>query len=245
MNGFSLILPTINAYDELLLCLKSLNINSKLNNELVLIIDVDKSNSANKKIIDYCETNKIKFNLNKKHLGPYASWNKGAKIAKNEFLCFITDDQYFAPEWDEEIMKYLGENIIISGQLIESGVLPPSFKTIIKDFGEHANNFREKEFLNFVEKIKNKTLVEGIFFIPLAISRNKFFQLGGFETKGRFGIKSVANDVLFIKKAKEKGMRFKSSLSSLSYHFQASSWEKNKKLRKWKNKIKSFLKKHL
>ncbi len=245
MKNFSLILPTVNAYSELAFCIESLKSNSNLKNELIVIVDVGEKGNVNEIIINYLQSHKIRFYLNDKQLGPYGSWNKGAKIAKNKFLCFITDDQYFAPGWDVAIMKHMQKDMIISGQLVEPGVLLPSFKTVIRDFGETAKNFREKDFLIFAEKIKKEELTDGIFFIPLAIDRERFLNLGGFSVKGKFGTKSVPNDVLFIRQAKKNKMQFKSSLSSISYHFQASSWEKHKKIRKWKNKIKSYLKKFL
>lgn len=242
MKSFSLILPTLNAYKELDLCLESLDLNSKLKNELIIILDVDRNKNVDKKIVDVLNRRKIKFFRNKKNLGPYGSWNKGAKIAKKEILCFITDDQYFAPGWDKAIMEYMRKDFIISSQLVEPGVLLPSFSTILRDFGENAVNFKNKEFLEFAEKIRKNSLIEGIFFIPLAIYKKDFFKLGMFSTGGEFGIKGVPNDVLFIRKAKSRGLKFKSSLASISYHFQASSWERWKKLKKWKNKLKIFLK---
>lgn len=241
MEGFSLILPTITAYKELDLCLESLILNSKLRNELIVIVDVDKKKKVNRKIIDVLNSRKVKFFLNNKNLGPYRSWNKGARFAKKEILCFITDDQYFAPGWDEAIMKYMRKNFVISGQLVEPGVLPPSFSTTIRDFGESANNFQKKKFLKFAEKIKEDRLVNGIFFIPLAIYKNKFFNSGMFSTAGDFGVRSVPNDALFVKKARNYRLKFKSSLASVSYHFQASTWGKHRKLRKWKNKCRFFL----
>lgn len=245
MKNFSLVLPTFSAYKELDLCLKSLALNSKLKNELIIIVDVNKKRRANRKVVEVLKSRKINFFINKKNLGPYGSWNRGAKLAKKEILCFITDDQYFAPGWDEAMMKYMRKNFVISSQLVEPGVLLPSFSTILKDFGESAINFQNTEFLQFAKKIKKNKLVDGIFFIPLAIYKKKFFEIGMFPVGGDFGVKSIPNDALFIERAQKYGLKFKSSLASISYHFQASSWEKRKKLKKWKNKLKLFLKKIL
>lgn len=244
-NGFSIILPTKKAAEELNLCLKSLSLNSTLDNELIVIVDIDKDGSANSKVISILKERNIRFIKTHKNLGPYGCWNIGAKLANRQILCFITDDQYFAPDWDSEIIKYMSNNYIISGQLVEPGVLLPAFSTILKDFGESAKNFHENDFIQFVKKIRKERLVNGIFFIPLVIYKKNFINLGGFSTFGNFGIKSKPNDIYFIKKALNSGYKFKTSLSSISYHFQASSWEKHKKLRKWKNKLKLFLKKDL
>ena len=245
MNGFSLILPTIRAHRELDLCLKSIAQNSRLNNELIVIVDLEKKQKTNRPILGILKKRKIKPILNETNLGPYRSWNKGAKKAKQKILCFITDDQYFAPGWDEELLKYMKEDFIISGQVVEPGVVLPSFPTLLKDFGDKANNFREKEFLNYVNKIKKNKLVDGIFFIPLAIYKKKFFELGTFPTKGKFGKKSTPNDVLFIKHAMKKGSKHKTSLASISYHFQACSWEKHREIKKILNYLKLFLKKDI
>lgn len=242
MKTLSLILPTISAYKELDLCLKSIALNSALNNELVIIVDVDKNGYVNQKVLRVLRNNGVRFHLNKKNLGPYGSWNRGAKIAKRNILCFITDDQYFARGWDQGIVKYMRKKFILSGQIVQAGVLLPSFPVVIKDFGEKASNFKEKEFLTFAEKIKEPRLVAGQFFIPLVIYKGDFCSLGDFSTFGEFGVKSVPNDILYIEKAKANGFEFKSSLLSISYHFEASSWEKHKKIRKWKNKLKISIK---
>lgn len=238
MNSFSLILPTVNAYKELSLCLKSIKDNSFLDNELIVIVDRELDGSLNKETIEILIKYRIKYFINDKNIGPYSSWNRGANLANNEALCFITDDQYFAPGWDLGLLKYLKKGYLVSSQLVEPGVLKPSFNTIIKDFGECADNFQEKEFLKFCKQIKGDKLVDGIFFIPLAVFKDDFIALGKFSTVGKFGVKSEPNDVKFVRKAISSGYKFKSSLLSVCYHFQASSWMKHKKIRKWKNLLK-------
>lgn len=237
-KSFSVILPTVNAFAELKLCLVSLKENSRLKNELIVIVDRQKNGKINQRVIEVLKKNSITYIENLNNLGPYGSWNKGAKLAKKEILCFITDDQYFAPGWDKGLLKFMKKNYLISGQLVEPGVLRPSFKTILKDFGENADNFKTKNFLKFAKSIKKNKLVNGIFFIPLAIYKDDFFKLGKFSAKGEFGVNSVANDVFFVKKAIKHGYKFKTSLACISYHFQACSWEKRRKFRKLKNKIK-------
>ncbi len=241
MKSFSLVLPTLKAHQELELCLNSIERNSKLENELIVIVDVEQNGHVNKNVINLLRGKKINYYLNNTNLGPYRSWNKGAKIAKKEILCFITDDQYFAKGWDIGIMKFMKENLIISGQLVEPGVLLPSFPTIVKDFGDGANNFKEKEFLNFAKNIKEDRLVDGIFFIPLAIFKKKFFELNNFPTRGKFGTKSIPNDQQFVKKSIQRGLQFRTSLAGISYHFQAASWGKNRRIKKHINKLKLIL----
>lgn len=237
-RGFSIVLTAYNAPMELELCLESIFIHSDLQHELLVIVDADKLGEVNEKVLevlnDFIKTKReVRVFLNKKNLGPYGSWNKGARLAAREILCFLTDDQYLAPGWDKEIMEYTRKRRILSSQLIEPGVLFPSFGTIVKDFGDSAGNFKKKKFLSFVEASIKKGLIDGVFFIPLVLYKKEFLELGGFPVSGEFGSKdTVANDVAFIRSAIKLGFEFKTSLGSFSYHFQARSWIKFRKIKK-------------
>jgi len=79
-EGFSLILPTCLAADELDLCLKSLIKNSKLIHEYIVLVDpMPKIGTVNRQIIDVLNKYKIPYIINNTNLGSYRSWNKGVE----------------------------------------------------------------------------------------------------------------------------------------------------------------------
>ena len=228
--SFSLILPTYNAAAELSLALSSLKKNSFLDNELIVVVDALKEGGVNKEVLKVLEKAGIKPLINKENLGPYKSWNKGAKKATKPWLCFLTDDQYFAPGWDKALGDFCQKGRILTSQLVEPGIIPVWPTNIKKDFGQNPQEFREKDFLEFVKKQERKELANDGFFIPLVIHREDFWQIGGFPVEGEFGSRDApANDIAFIKKAKAAGFEFKKALNSFSYHFQGSSWRRKKK----------------
>jgi len=228
-RGFSIILPTYNAASELALALRSLKKNSRLNNELIVVVDRLKSGGLSSEVLSVLRQEKIKPLINEKNLGPYGSWNRGARKAKRDWLCFVTDDQYFAPGWDEALMKFAERKRLLTGQLVEPGIIPV-WKTNIKaNFGYNPREFKEKAFIDFAAKNKVDGLAEGGFFIPMVIFRADFESLGGWPTRGEFGARNApANDVAFVEKARKNGFEFKRALGSFSYHFQGSSWRRKK-----------------
>ncbi len=228
--GFSLILPTYNAAAELSLALASLGKNSFLDNELIVVVDALKEGGVNKEVLKVLEEAGVKPLVNKENLGPYRSWNKGAKKAAKDWLCFLTDDQYFAPGWDKALWDFCQRGRILTSQLVEPGIIPVWPTNIKKDFGQNPAEFREEDFLEFAKSKARQELADDGFFIPLVIHRDDFWQIGGFPEEGDFGSREApANDIAFIKKAKEAGFEFKKALNSFSYHFQGSSWRRKKK----------------
>jgi len=229
MKGFSIIIPTYSAAQELDLAIKSIKKNSCLDNELIVIVDRLKSGGVSQEVLAVLRSHQIRPIINKKNLGPYRNWNLGAKKAVNEWLVFATDDQYFAPGWDEAFWRFRKKKRLLTGQLVEPGLIPVWKTNIKKDFGHNPQEFKEESFLAFVKAASVDDLVDEGFFVPLVVYRDDFEVLGGWPTEGEFGARSApANDIAFIDKAKRTGFEFKRVLNSFSYHFQGSSWRRKK-----------------
>jgi glycosyltransferase involved in cell wall biosynthesis len=229
MSGFSIIIPTYSAAQELDLAIKSIKKNSRLDNELIIIVDRLKSGGVSQGVLTVLQNHKIRPIINKENLGPYRNWNLGAKKAVNEWLVFATDDQYFAPGWDEALWRFKKRKRLLTGQLVEPGLIPVWKTNIEKDFGHNPQEFKEKDFLAFVKEATVNGLVDEGFFVPLAVYRDDFEALGGWPTEGEFGARNApANDIAFIDKARKAGFEFKRVLNSFSYHFQGSSWRRKK-----------------
>ncbi len=227
MKGFSIIIPTYNADQELALAIESLKKNSQLENELIIVVDQLKEGGVSQSVLAVLKKAGIKPIINQKNLGPYKNWNLGAKKATRDWLVFATDDQYFAPGWDQALWKTKKRQRLLTGQLVEPGLIPVWKTNIKKDFGHNPQEFREKDFLAFVKKKTVSGSANDGFFIPLVVYKADFDHLGGWPTKGQFGTRDApANDIAFIDKAKKAGFEFKRALNSFSYHFQGSSWRR-------------------
>lgn len=224
----SVIIPTVNAWEELDLAIESIKKNSDCRIEFLIVVDPDmNTGSVNADILKVCKKHGIKPIINKENRGPYGNWNIGAEHAKSEWLIFATDDQYFAPHWDSNLLKYYQPKRLISGRLIEPGIIPVWRTNIQKDFGVLPSEFREKEFNEWCEARTDTGFVGDGFFIPMLQNRRDYDALGHYQTQGKFGTSTaVSNDVLYVQDALKKGYEFGTAADSYSYHFQASSWKK-------------------
>jgi glycosyltransferase involved in cell wall biosynthesis len=224
----SVIIPTVNAHEELDMAIASIKKNSDCQVEFVIVIDPDmNTGKLNQDIFNVCKKHGVKAWVNKVNLGPYGNWNRGAEVATTDWLVFATDDQYFAPHWDSNLLKYWAPKHLVAGRLVEPGIIPVYKTNIQQDFGSSPAEFREQEFLTWVEAQRDTGYTPDGFFIPLLQKREDFDALGHYGVTGRFGTSSaVSNDYRFIQSALKRGYKFGTASDSYSYHFQASSWKK-------------------
>lgn len=229
-TGFSIIIPTYSAAVELDLTLTSLEKNSRLDNELIIVVDALKDGGYDDEVITVLEEHDREFIKNEENRGPYGSWNRGARQAKRNWLCFATDDQYFAPGWDEALWQHKDKKVLLTGTVVEPGIISVWEDNIEKDFGHNPLEFEEEEFIAFSRKKAQDRVVDGGFFIPMVVTKQAFGELDGWPMEGEFGTRDApANDIAFVEDAKQHGLSHKRSLASFSYHFQGSSWRRKKK----------------
>ncbi len=224
----SVIIPTVNAFEELDLAIESIKKNSDHPIEFVIVIDPDmNTGKVNDDILKVCKKQGVKAWVNKENLGPYGNWNRGAEVATTDWLVFATDDQYFAPHWDSNLLKYWQPKRLISGRLIEPGIIPVYKTNIQQDFGVLPSEFREKDFIAWCQRRKVTGYTPDGFFIPMLQKRADYDVLGHYPVAGKFGTSTaVSNDYLYVQAALKKGYEFGTAEDSYSYHFQASSWKK-------------------
>ncbi len=224
----SVIIPTVNAHEELDLAIESIKKNSDCQIEFVIVIDPDMNTGhVNEDILKVCKKHGVKAWVNKENLGPYGNWNRGAEVATTDWLIFATDDQYFAPHWDSNLLKYWKPKRLIAGRLVEPGIIPVYKTNIREDFGVLPSEFKEKEFVSWCASRKAKGYTPDGFFIPMLQKREDYDALGHYPVAGKFGTSTaVSNDYIYVQAALKKGYEFGTAEDSYSYHFQASSWKK-------------------
>ena len=224
----SVIIPTVNAHEELDLAIESIKKNSDHPVEFVIVIDPDmNTGKVSQDILKVCKKHAVKAWVNKDNLGPYGNWNRGAEVATSDWLIFATDDQYFAPHWDSNLLKYWAPKRLIAGRLIEPGIIPVYKTNIQQDFGVLPSEFKEKEFIAWCANRRATGYTPDGFFIPMLQKREDYDALGHYPVAGKFGTSTaVSNDYLYVQAALKKGYEFGTAEDSYSYHFQASSWKK-------------------
>jgi len=223
-SGFSIVLPTHSAAAELALCLDSLAVDSELDHELIIIVDPVRGQGPDRNVTRLLNSRALPFAVNEQNLGPYESWNRGARMATRTVVAFVTDDQVFAPGWDSAILRQLAPDRILASQIVEPGVMRPWAGNLTAHCGTTAYTFARERFLRVVEQHRRDGVRAGGFFIPLVMYKDAFDTVGDFRTEGVFGSVHVPNDIEFIQRASAAGFRHLTVRDSFSWHFQASSW---------------------
>lgn len=168
----------------------------------------------------------------------YRAWNYGGFQAKGDYVLFVNSDMAFTPDWVENLIAALDGNNCVVSRLVESGKLTsgkeenedPCFE---HNFGKFIEEFKEQDFQQFAEKIKQQKIIDGGAFMPLLIKKQDFEKVGGYPegnvvpgsdifkpTIAEKGQELVSGDIILMAKLKTLGVKHQTVYSSVSYHFQ-------------------------
>ena len=240
----SIVIPTFNNLDYLKLCLKSLDLNSAYNHEIILHI-----NDGSDGTLDFIKSKNYKYTNSNNNIGLCSSINKAAKLVSKKYILYSHDDMYFCPNWDKvlinEINTYNDDKFYLSGTMIE-----PYSGHIIHDFGTDFKSFKENDLLLKYRDI-NFYDHQGTHFAPHIVSKKMWDKVGGFSEEFNPGI---ASDPDFNMKLWREGVRIFKGLNDFKvYHFGSLTTRKKKNfiqnrgdktfLKKWGITTK-FFKKH-
>lgn len=195
------------------------NTPKELDWELIFI-----ANDATQEVLDYLKNNNIKHIV---HNNPdpkeyyinrvYRAWNRAGEV-DGEYIVFMNSDMFPAKGWLENLMKQ-AETMVPTSLLVESGNLTSTLPhTISKDFGRTAQDFQEREFEEYAEKIKEDKIEKYGTFMPLLIRKSDFIKSGGYPIGNMQGI---SGDQIFFYQVLEKmGLHHVTVFDSIVYHVQ-------------------------
>ena len=95
---FSIIIPTLNNFEYLKICIESIKKNSKFNHQIIVHVNVGADNTKS-----YLEENNIEYTISNSNLGLCKSVNQASNKAKYDYVMYSHDDFYFCPNWDVPI----------------------------------------------------------------------------------------------------------------------------------------------
>jgi GT2 family glycosyltransferase len=135
----SVIIPTMWKCESFLEMLEMIVDDSHVNE--VIIIDNDKESTPNHRILSH---NKVRIYQSETNLFVCPSWNLGAKLAKNELLCFCQDDIFFDIKVFQKTLLLFEttSNVGVVGSLV-SYTAEPSYE-------DKYYKFYTDGFINFV-----------------------------------------------------------------------------------------------
>ncbi len=218
---FSIIIPTLNNFDYLKLCIESLKKNSTFNHQIIVHINVGTDKTKN-----FLDQNNIEYSLSNENIGLCKAVNVASKYAKHEYILYSHDDFYFCPGWDRALfdeIKSIGHNrFYLSSTLINTF----GFKDL--DCGYDYSNFNESKLLNNFNTRFFADL-QGSTWAPHIVHKSYWEKVKGFSEEFFPG---AGSDPDFSLKLWNNGVRlFKMVGKSKVYHFESKTLRDEKKFK--------------
>lgn len=212
MKRISIIIPTWKNVALIDLIYRALKRNSAVNHEIIVFFnecgEAERQWRSGKDITsDSSETN----------LGVCAAFNRAAKLATGDYICYMNDDMYPLPGWDVALEPYMGmaDKLWLSSTPIEPHKANPC-AIGCRDYGDSPANFRETDLLRDFEKLKRPYNMVSTW-TPFVIPRANWEAIGGFDEAYFPG--SGSDPDLAMKMFQHGCRLFIGAGSSLVYHF--------------------------
>ena len=205
---FSIIIPTLNNLNYLILCIKSLRVNSTYTHQNIPHVNIGEDGT-----VDFLEKENIQYTFTKHNAGICEGMNMASKKANNDFILYSHDDFYFCPEWDltlkNEIDKIGHNKFYLSGIMMNNG--PLKF-----DCGDSLKNFNESKLLQNYQNINHYDF-QGSTWAPHLIHKTLWNKIGGFSEEYYPG---TGSDPDLNMKLWNEGVRIYKGINNCKvYHF--------------------------
>ena len=217
---FSIVIPTLNNFNYLKICLESIKKNSTLEHEIIIHVNEGKDET-----LDYVKKNNYIYTYSKQRLGLCSATNLAAKKASKEYILYSHDDMYFLPDWDvvlkNELSKTKDNLFYLSGTMMGPG------EHINFDCGNTYENFDENKLLSEYKKY-NLYDHQGTHWAPHLIHKDLWNKISGFseEFDPGFGSDPDLNMKLW-----QQGVRYFKGINDCKvYHFGSISLRKKSDL---------------
>lgn len=148
---------------------------------------------------------------------PYQVIHQLAEQTQAEYLVFSNSDIFFAPGWAEPMLAMAQPDRIVTGVLVEPGVIPVSSQNVQRDHGILPHTFRRTEFEYWVTHSPTYPLGDGWYF-PAMHHRETFLTTGGFDTSR--GVFPEPLDKYYWEAWRASGREIR-RVPSYAYHLQA------------------------
>lgn len=213
---FSILVPSWNNLAYLQCVVESIRKNSRYKHQIVVHI-----NEGNDGTPAWVETQgDLSYTHSNTNSGVCYGFNAASHLATSEYLVFIDDDLYLAPDWDfyllEEIKTHKDDKWCISSTMIEP--YNKKIPCIIpdKNFGRHPSEFEEERFLKEYNTYEWKDW-NGSQWYPMVLPTFVYRAVGGLSVEFSPGMYS---DPDFMIKLWHYGIRYYKGISkSRAYHF--------------------------
>ncbi len=223
VDRLSIVIPTLNNSRYLDLCLKALDVNNSLDNEILIHMDGCTDNTR-----DIIKEYKKRTSLNiivseSEQRGLYSATNSAFRNASADYFILGNDDLVFGPDWDVNFLKACKPNRIMCPWMVEAGL---GSYTQNMDFGNTPETFDITAFDNYVRESMEEEFVLDWTVGMWSASTEVFKEFNGcdeaFDPFGRGG-----KELLYRIRVVHPEFEFGALKSSLVYHFSAACKREN------------------
>lgn len=221
---FSVLIPTWNNLAFLKNCLASIEKNSSLHIQPIII-----ANEAKDGTLEWLKEQEYDFVHAKENIGVCYALNSCRSLIKSDYVLYLNDDMYVLPGWDigfkEEIEQTKGKDFMFSGTMIEPTETGNPC-VIVKNYGDSLETFKEEELLKEFASLPKENW-NGSTWPPNVVHIDVWDIVGGLSIEFSPGMYS---DPDFSRKLYEMGIRnFKGIANSRVYHFGSKSTRRVRK----------------
>lgn len=217
---FSILIPSWNNLSYLKVCIQSIRNNSTYDHQIIVHVNEGKDGT-----LEWVKKEGLDYTYSENNIGVCLSLNLARTKVSTDYICYINDDMYMLPRWDElfynEIKKLNGNKLFfLSGSIIQPHLLPPEGTGMIANYGEGLENFKEKELL----KDHNNLIIDdwyGATAPPNILHKDLWDLVGGYSIEFSPG---MGSDPDFTCKLIMVGVTYLKGLGKMmAYHFGSKS----------------------
>jgi glycosyltransferase involved in cell wall biosynthesis len=215
---FSILIPSWNNLPYLQACVQSILVNSQIKHQIIIHV-----NEGSDGTLQWVKDKGILHTHSLENIGVCNALNSTANLASTNFILYMNDDMYCAPNWDRGLIQEI-ENIkedffMLSATMVEA-IDTKNKCVIVNDFGKDIANFQQD---NFEKKFSNEQIPDwsGAFWPPNVVPTSLWKKVNGFSPSFSPG---MGSDDDFAMKCWQEGCRiYKGIGTSFVYHFACKS----------------------
>lgn len=216
--NITLVIPSRNNLKYVKYAFDSIRLHNDPAVEIVLLDDASTDGTWEWMKSVESKNTKIYRNDGPKRVGHTVLYDVGAKMATNEIFGIFHADMISTPNYLKNMLKHVKKGTVVSGTRIEPPLHPPGPEKIVENFGLEPEEFKMKEFLQFVnnnENINENKTTSGIF-APWVMYVEDLLSIGGHD-KRLFAPMELEDSDLF-NRFKLAGYKFVQSRDAFVYH---------------------------
>jgi glycosyltransferase involved in cell wall biosynthesis len=218
MDKITFCIPSKSNLRYLKTCIPSIRNNSyRKDHEIIVFVDSDEDGT-----VEWLEQVKEQYNLTyyvnpdlgKRLFGIGKAYDYCIEHSTTDIFMIFHADMMLGINADLNAFKHLKNNTVVCSTRVEPPIHPNAGEKILQHFGMWPEEFKSKEFNEFVElQLNNDKVTEGIF-APWMMYKDEFLKIGGHDSR----LHSAREDSDVFNRLLLGGFEFIQPWNSLVYH---------------------------